>query len=216
MSKLTNLVRLSAVFLFAMVSAASAADYTYVSEEDREGLEPSSATRLDELLVRPDADFSSYGSLFIAPVEFPLSKEFRTGQPRLLELREGDKKALERSLRTAFINRFENGIPIVEEVGEDTLVLQIGITEVLPNRDITGSVSTDGRRPDVTSRSVGIGRATMEAVFTSGGSDEIVAVAFDSYVGASLNTNPNASTRWGDVRTAFRRWAREISKLFEE
>lgn len=209
-----RMAALTAAVLIAAVSGVNAEEFTYVPEETRAGLEPSDATRLDTLLVSPDADFSRYDSIHIAPVVFALSKEVRIGQLRLVELPENDRAYLEKTLRRAFENRFNDGLRIVEEPGEQTLTIQVALTDLLPNRDRRGIVSRDGRREVGQRIIITIGRATMEAVLTDAASGEVVAVALDSFRGRTLDDVARRQFRWGDVREAFRIWSREFRKLF--
>lgn len=211
-----RVIRLATLLMFAMLSTATAADYTWVSEETREGLKPVDTIKLDEVLVRAGTNFSQYRSVHITAVEFPLSKRIPANKPRVSELPSSDRKSLTRSLRIAFEDRFDTDVPVIDKPVAGTLTIEIGITEVLPNRDIIGIVvNRPGQRPDPNNRrSTGVGKVTIEAVFTDAATGEVVAVALNSYEGPNLASNLNARTRWGDVRTGFRLFVRQISLLF--
>lgn len=193
--------------------AAAAEEFTWIAPEQTEGLEAVSEPPFDRWLVKPDTDFSAYDSILIEPVVFALSKDPRPDQYYVAELPESDKSSLERSLRSAFSNAFEEGVTLVETAGENTLTLQIALTDVLPNRDRRGIVIRDGRSSTGQRVVISIGRATMEVLAKAPGSGEIVAAGLDSHTGRSLEDA--GLRRWHDVRDAFRRWARRFRELFE-
>ncbi len=185
-------------------------DFTSVSPEMREGLEPSDAADFDTLLVRPGTDFSKYTRVYLEPIAFnfydPRTKEGVTEQ---------DKSFLERTLVRQYERRIGRVAEVVDTIDEGTLVLNLTLTDVQPNRDILGSFPLERGGRAINQQSVGIGSVIIEGIFSDGQTGTIIAATRDRYEGFNIQANPNLFTRYGDVRDGMRIYFRYLADLLK-
>ncbi|MGF1456452.1 MAG: DUF3313 family protein [Alphaproteobacteria bacterium] len=194
----------------AQISRPLPKGFTHVSEEMREGLEPVEKADFDILQVRPGTDFSTYRRVYLEPLAYDLF------DPRIQEgVTEQDRSFLERTLVRQYERRMGGVVDVVDTIEEGTLVLNLTVTDVRPNRDILGSFPLQRGGRAINQQSVGIGGIAIEGVFSDGETGAIVAATKDRYEGFPLQANPNLFTRYGDARDGMRIYFRKVADLLK-
>lgn len=195
-----------AVLAAGLAAPALASEFVFVPDEATQGLQ-SKPSRFDVMLVSPGADLGAYSGVAIRSVVV---------EPRDEDIAERMNSADRRELVRAFRTHFGSGLGdrlATNGGGGRTLVLSAAITYAWPNHDITGRyLRTRGAGPASASTTHGLGGASFEGILKDARTGKVVAVIADSYEGTSFSSNPNLSTRWGDVREGFRRWGRNLGR----
>lgn len=170
----------------------------------------------EALLVykNPQADFSTYRTLYVDPVTVLLSKQSSVPQEQLHKLG-GD-------LRSKMIWALKEDFLVVPKLVPGALRLELALTEAVPadvGMDIiTTLVPPAGVISAATELATGtqafVGRATVEGKLTDGDTGTLLAAAVDRRMGG--RTLDGSMDSWDDVQQAFEYWATRLSQRLRD
>lgn len=154
---------------------------------------------------KPGLDWAHYTKLMLDPVivHYAPGAEERQIDPEELE-------TLVQYFREAVIEKVQDAYPVVDEPGPDVLRIRAAVTDVIPANP-TANVAA--------AVAVGIpldmGGASIEAEFLDSVSQERIAALVDQKAGSHLDFI-GGFTRWGHVKGAFSKWAKELRSSLDE
>lgn len=125
-------------------------------------------------------------------------------------------------LREALVAELEAspvGYEVVETSGEGVLVLRLAITDVEPvepARNVGSSVAGAVTGVGLLVPRVDLGRAAIECEMVDGASGERLAAVVASKKGRRFGGKIKGAKRWGDVKGAFRSWAKKFRKRLDQ
>ncbi len=170
----------------------------------------------EALLVykNPQADFSTYRTLYVDPVIVLLSKQSSVPQEQLDKLG-GD-------LRSKMIWKLKEDFLVVPKLVPGALRLELALTEAVPadvGMDIiTTLVPPVGVLSAATGLATGtqafVGRASVEGKITDGDTGTLLAAAVDRRMGG--RTLDGSMDSWDDVHQSFEYWATNLSQRLRE
>ena len=170
----------------------------------------------ESLLVykNPQADFSTYRTLYVDPVTVLLSKQSSVPQEQLHKLG-GD-------LRSKMIWKLKEDFLVVPKLVPGALRLEMALTEAVPadvGMDIiTTLVPPAGVISAATGLATGtrafVGRATVEGKLTDGDTGTLLAAAVDRRMGG--RTLDGSMDSWDDVQQSFEYWATRLSQRLRD
>lgn len=170
----------------------------------------------EALLVyrNPQADFSTYRTVYVEPVIVLLSKQSSVPQEELDKLG-GD-------LRSKVIWKLKEDFLVVPKLVPGALRVELALTEAVPadvGMDIiTTLVPPAGVLSDTAGLATGtrafVGRASVEGKITDGDIGTLLAAAVDRRMGN--RTLDGLMDSWDDVQQAFEYWATKLSHRLRE
>lgn len=204
--------------VFGLVLTITFGGLTQAAELEDMGLTKVKDSRSRISYIMADHNFDHYDSIAIADI---VADEVKINQSSTSIMRRADwemdekrqqrvtdmhRKAFERELAET------QGLKLVDQVGENTLVLITRLKEVSP------SVNYDPQQQSGRTRvySNGSGSAVIEMFLVDGQSGEVVAVAVVArQLGHFVHIN-NSVTNGSDVQTAFNAWAKQARGTIEQ
>ena len=169
------------------------------------GLEESEEYDGMRIYKNPDADIlGHYTKVLIAPVQFKLDPAIKG-----YDLEYADRKKLSDYFHEKLIEGLVENYEIVDEPGEDVLLLRTAITDILPNKvylNLHWSTTLYG---------AGIGGASLEAEMVDSLTNERMLAFIDARKGKKLKYTKGLS-KWGHTEEVFGLWATIIIKNLDQ
>lgn len=154
---------------------------------------------------RPGADWKSYTSVMLDPVQVCLLPEARER-----ELRREDVSRMTDYFRAKAVEAVQSGYPVVNAPGPGVLRIRAAITDLVPTNVAQNLLTTAA-----VGLAVDMGGASMEAEFVDSVTGERLAAVVDRKTGSPLALVENFTT-WDHARAAFDEWAQELRKALDE
>ncbi len=196
---------------------ANADEHAGAPEISFDGLERVQDARLALVYVDPDADFSVYERIMILPVFVAFERRWEREQRRLTgSTRNQIKERVAEEFQSIFRQELEEkgGYPIVEEPGEDVLLLRPAVINLRINAI---DQHTAGRSTTWVANS---GQATLYVEVFDSTTSHILARAADTQVGrrrgGSWGFRGGTPTNIADMRAALRVWAGALREALDE
>jgi hypothetical protein len=173
-------------------------------------------SRADIAYIDPAADFSRYSRVMIAPLGVNnievIQPDDRGSVTRRgdWELNDDDRRALQEMYRSAMVKQLQDKghFPIVDEPGDDVLMISAMITAIAPNAAKDDAYSrTAGRSYVITE---GAGAIAVAVGFADSETGEILALVKDSRTTSNNWGLNNSVTNRADVQRMFNSWALQI------
>jgi hypothetical protein len=174
-------------------------------------------SRADIAYIDPAADFSRYSRVQVEPLGVNnieiIQPDDRGSVTRRVdwELNDKDRRALQEMYRSAMVKQLqEKGhFPVVDEPGDDVLMISAMITAIAPNAAKDDAHSrTAGRSYVITE---GAGAIAVAVGFADSETGEILALVKDSRATTSNWGLNNSVTNRADVQRMFNSWALQIA-----
>lgn len=166
--------------------------------------------------VDPDADFSRYTAIMIAPLGvnnveiIPPSGTSRHTGGNNWELTESDKTELQTAFHDAMVKTLseDGGYTVVNEPGDHVLLIAARLTAIAP----TAAKDDFSSRPTGRSRvyTDGAGAMAVAIAFADSETEDVLALAKDSKTGNSTWGVNNSVTNKAEVKRMFTSWALQI------
>ena len=179
-----------------------------------EDLSPAGVSGFDDAYVSASANFSSYSSVYVAPVETDIDLDDRPyydrqeGFSAALTPDEVDNQADE--LRGLLERQIERHSSLASGPGAGVLVVEATLTELEPSRPTMEGMR---REPSLSmTGSVNVGGAAVRIELLDGETDEVIARLEDRSFHGSLDDGDPRIGTWSDAEDAYRRWARSLAK----
>jgi hypothetical protein len=167
-----------------------------------------------------EADWSRYTKIWIQPVELwksddpksPINRVSPENRKRLIDL-----------FHTAVFNILSEHYTIVEEGGNDVLIVHAAITEFRKSTPVVGEVSAvylpiklaSLGKQTLEGTAIGVGTVTIEAEFLDGETHERIAAILDTRSGTMALRSKFTNT-FGDIEKSFIWWAERLKIRIEE
>lgn len=165
--------------------------------------------------IKPGVNFKVYKKLMIDPVEIWYSPdvEYKGIQPDQL-------KELTDYFHNALVKAVEDRYPVVNAPGEDVLRIRAAITDVIPGKPVTGTLSTlipigiaiSGTKKAATGTHASVGQTAVEAELIDSLTYERLAAAVDRRAGKKGAFRGE----WDDAKDAFDLWAERLRNRLDE
>ncbi len=174
-------------------------------------------SRADMAYVDPNADFSRYTKVLVHPLGVDNIEVIQPDSRSSVmnrsdwELNDGDRKALQEMYRNAMVKQLEERghFPIVEQAGDDVLVISAMITAIAPSAAKDDSRSRPAGRTYVITE--GAGSVAVAVGFADSETGEILALVKDSRSTTNNWGLNNSVTNRADVQRMFNSWAIQIN-----
>jgi len=207
---------LLASLLFAGCSASGMKDVTKTGFlKDYSQLQPGGADRAALVYVKPGTDFKPYDKLMFERIVVLLSDnaEYRAVDPALL-------KELTDYYQNALFDAVKNGYQVVSEPGPGVLRVRVAITELMPSKPVSNTLSTivpfgmvaAGVTKAVSDDNLGTGEAATEMELLDALSGERLAAAVDRRQGGKGVFRG----KWEDTKDAFDFWAKRFRERLDD
>jgi len=208
-------VLLACVFATALVSVAEAKEKP---PENWDGLERRKVKGLDNVYVRPNAEFAPYKSVQLEPTPVEFQKNWASSQdfgrrPSADDMQRIKDKVSE-LMRQSFTQELvEHGYTVVDAPAEDTLLVRTAIINLFIN-------APDLQDPGITrSYTTSAGSMTLVLEMRDGPSGQLLARVVDSRSDSTAGghlTWTNAATNTTEAKRMFGEWAKRLRQSLDK
>lgn len=212
-----------AISLAAFVLLAACQNTPNSSEGDAipAGFQPISLSALDYAHMAPSANFGNYAAVLLLPLNFDSVEIEQISSARFphtkdWELSDDDKVRLQK----AFFEKMQEKLTsnsnfnLADTEGENTLQLEVFLTEIAPNAPRDDFES----RPSARSRvySEGFGDVSIRVEIRDSLSKTLLVTAADERKGDTTWRLNNRVTNWSEVSRMLRSWTQQISNGLDD
>ena len=168
----------------------------------------------------PTIDFKRYSKVLVKPLNFDCmeiiqpQKSYRGTSSNIFELNDRDKEQIDKRFHDAMVNTLQKqaGFEIVENAGDDVLILSVMILKIKPNapkddmmsRSSSSTIYTDG------AGSISIGAQLADSI-----SGRQIAILADVKDSSNMWGENNRVSNMGDVSNMFSSWGMQFASALK-
>jgi hypothetical protein len=164
--------------------------------------------------VRPGYNFAKYNKVMVDYVVFALAPDSNYKGIDAVEM-----KKLADAASKALVDALKEKHPVVSEPGPDVGRIKFAITDLSPSRPAVSAVSSvvpaaigiNIIEKAVTGEWAGSGMTKAEVLVLDSMTNEVIAAGYGNYSA----TMTGRYTKWGQVEDAFKHWAADLSKTWD-
>lgn len=133
----------------------------------------------------------------------------------------GELKMLADFLREEIVGALEEkgAYTVTDEAGEGTARIRTAIVDVVPvasGKNVAASLAGVAAGVGILVPRVDLGRAAIEVEILDSESDERLVAVIAAKEGKRFGGKIKGAKRWGDVKAAFKKWAKQLRKRLDE